>query len=51
MSTITGLVIMTGILVGGAVAVIAIQEWGKVKMAKAKRSLFNLVKERDDEDG
>lgn len=43
MSTITALFGMVAILVIGSVAVIAIQEWGKVQMARARHDIIKMA--------
>lgn len=44
MSAITALFGMVAILVIGAVAVIAIQEWSKVQMARARQNIIEGAK-------
>ena len=44
MSTITALFGMVAILVIGAVAVIAIQEWSKIQMAKVRQNIIEGAK-------
>lgn len=47
MNIITGIVLIVAIIVAGLVAIYAVDSWRKVQTARAKRTIFDMLKPED----